>query len=282
MLRWLYIQLIWLHPAPFRWRFGDEMLDDFDRAPGRAKPRYIADAVASLARQWLLRPEFRGPDPLAATPEAFPGALAAPRFQTIETYQPRPAALLNGGFLAILSILTAVILAGKGGAGATPFLIGAHGSRPGLLPVHTVRNSAAGDLNTTVHLRPNSADAALALARAYFASMPVLRALDSDGDSRLSPPEIANAAAALRRLDTDNDGQLTAEECGLGINSHGPSAAAQSQLRRQFMSDHPVLAALDANHDGAISAAEINRAAASLKTLDRDGDGYVTAEEVMR
>ena len=32
MLRWLYIQLIWLHPAPFRRRFGDEMLDDFDRA----------------------------------------------------------------------------------------------------------------------------------------------------------------------------------------------------------------------------------------------------------
>ena len=24
MLRWLYIQLIWLHPAPFRWRFGDD------------------------------------------------------------------------------------------------------------------------------------------------------------------------------------------------------------------------------------------------------------------
>ena len=69
MLRWLYIQLIWLHPAPFRWRFGDDMLDDFDRAPNRAKPRYLADAVASLARQWLLRPEFRHPEaPAAAAP----------------------------------------------------------------------------------------------------------------------------------------------------------------------------------------------------------------------
>ena len=46
MLRWLYIQLIWLHPAPFRWRFGDDMLDDFDRAPSGAKLRYLADAVA--------------------------------------------------------------------------------------------------------------------------------------------------------------------------------------------------------------------------------------------
>ena len=70
MLRWLYIQLIWLHPAPFRWRFGDDMLDDFDRAALRDKPRYFADAVASLARQWLLRPEFRRPEATAATAEA--------------------------------------------------------------------------------------------------------------------------------------------------------------------------------------------------------------------
>ncbi len=112
MLRWLFIQLIWLHPAPFRWRFGDDMLDDFDRAPSRARPRYLADAVASLARQWLLRPEFRHPDSPAATADAL---LAVPLFQTIETYRPRPAALLQGGLLAILSILAAVILIGKGG-----------------------------------------------------------------------------------------------------------------------------------------------------------------------
>jgi hypothetical protein len=70
MLRWMYIQLIWLHPAPFRWRFGDNMLDDFDRAPNRERLRYLADAMASLARQWLLRPEFRHPEAPAATAEA--------------------------------------------------------------------------------------------------------------------------------------------------------------------------------------------------------------------
>ena len=46
MLRWLYIQFIWHHPAPFRWRFGDDMLDDFERAPNRARLRYFADTVA--------------------------------------------------------------------------------------------------------------------------------------------------------------------------------------------------------------------------------------------
>src|SRR6185369_15928632 len=109
MLRWLYIQFIWLHPAPFRWRFGDDMLDDFDRAAFRDKPRYFADAAASLARQWLLRPEFRRPE---ATSEASLQAAGMPLFQTIETYKPRPAALLHGGLLAILSILAVVILIG--------------------------------------------------------------------------------------------------------------------------------------------------------------------------
>ena len=32
MLRWLYIQIILAHPAAFRHRFGDEMLEAFDRA----------------------------------------------------------------------------------------------------------------------------------------------------------------------------------------------------------------------------------------------------------
>ena len=139
MLRLLYIQLIWLHPAPFRWRFGDDMLADFDRSPNRAKLRYLADAVASLARQWLLRPEFRHPEAPAATAEAWLETVAVPLFQTIETYKPRPAALLHGGLLAILSILATVVLIGKGGGAARPFLIGAHFSRPSLLPID--RNS---------------------------------------------------------------------------------------------------------------------------------------------
>jgi hypothetical protein len=124
MLRWLYIQLIWLHPAAFRWQFSDDMLDDFDRAPLRARPRYFADALASVLRQWLLRPEFRRPE---ATPVAS-GAM----FQTIETYRPHPAALVHGGLLAMLSILLAVVLIGKGGGIARPFLIGVHASRPRL------------------------------------------------------------------------------------------------------------------------------------------------------
>src|SRR5437764_573183 len=43
----------------------------------------------------------------------------------------------------------------------------------------------------------------------------------------------------------------------------------------------PLLAALDANHDGIIDAAEIANASAALKTLDKNGDGQLTPDEFM-
>ena len=280
MVRWLYIQLIWLHPAPFRWRFGDDMLDDFDRAALRDKPQYFADAAASLARQWLLRPEFRRPEVTAASAQASLKAGGVPLFQIIETYKPRPAALLHGGLLALLSILAAAILITKGGVVARPFLIGAHFTRPGLLPFN--RNSvAAGDLNTTVKPGPDPFEAWLKLARPYFASIPVLRALDADRDLALSPWEIRNAPAALRKLDTNHEGKLTAEECGLRIEPNSVPPSVMAQLRRRFMSYHPVLAALDADRNGEISAWEIDHAVAALRKVDRSHDGYLTADELV-
>jgi len=281
MLRWLYIQLIWLHPAPFRWRFGDDMLDDFDRSPNRARLRYTVDAVASIVRQWLLRPEFRSPETPAATADALVGTVAVPLFQTIDSYKPRPAALLHGGLLAALSILAPVVLIAYGG-GARPFLIGAHFSRPGLFPID--RNSvSASDLNTTVDPGPDPSEAWLKFARPYFFSMPVLRALDTDRDFTLAPREIDNAPAVLRKLIINNAGKLTPEECGFGVFENPSSAppAIMARLRRQFMSYHPVLSTLDANHDGEISAWEIDHAVAALRRLDRNHDGYLTVGELL-
>jgi Ca2+-binding EF-hand superfamily protein len=47
-----------------------------------------------------------------------------------------------------------------------------------------------------------------------------------------------------------------------------------------MMRFNPVLAALDADHDGVISAAELAKAPAALKALDKDGDGKLTMEEM--
>lgn len=42
---------------------------------------------------------------------------------------------------------------------------------------------------------------------------------------------------------------------------------------------NPIIAALDANHDGVIDAAEISNAPAALKKLDKNGDGKLTRQE---
>ncbi len=42
----------------------------------------------------------------------------------------------------------------------------------------------------------------------------------------------------------------------------------------------PLVAALDADHDGVISAEEIVRAPAALASLDENGDGQLTVDEI--
>jgi hypothetical protein len=43
---------------------------------------------------------------------------------------------------------------------------------------------------------------------------------------------------------------------------------------------HPVVRALDTDHDAEISAAEVENASAAIRTLDRNNDGNVSAEEL--
>ena len=43
----------------------------------------------------------------------------------------------------------------------------------------------------------------------------------------------------------------------------------------------PIIAALDANHDGVIDETEIANAPAALRTLDKNGDGKLTMDELL-
>ena len=42
----------------------------------------------------------------------------------------------------------------------------------------------------------------------------------------------------------------------------------------------PILAAIDADKDGTISAAELKNAVAAFKPLDKDNDGQLSGEEI--
>jgi caffeoyl-CoA O-methyltransferase len=69
--------------------------------------------------------------------------------------------------------------------------------------------------------------------------------------------------------------------CVEGATAQAPAGAKQRPEGRDFRSPMPpVMAALDADDDGTISAAEIQGAQAALKKLDRDNDGQLSREEI--
>ncbi len=56
MIRALYRTLLWLHPASFEERFGEELLWIFDLTQAsETGVMLLLDCFASLCRQWLFR-----------------------------------------------------------------------------------------------------------------------------------------------------------------------------------------------------------------------------------
>ncbi|MBS1821479.1 MAG: EF-hand domain-containing protein [Acidobacteria bacterium] len=107
-----------------------------------------------------------------------------------------------------------------------------------------------------------------------------LMLLDRNGDGILTRDEVPERMQGLfNRIDANHDGRITPEEIRSSTqNQSGPAGRPQHSGDATRMD--PILNALDTNHDGVISAAEIAAAPASLKTLDKDGDGELSAEEL--
>ena len=146
-----------------------------------------------------------------------------------------------------------------------------------------------------------------------------LAALDGDGDGRLSVDELrpgggpiggpgrtpAEATAAFMAFDADGNGALDGGELPSAFRSlvtradgDGDEAATEAEILALMTSeaDGPpgreaeeaeappppalLMAALDADGDGTVSATEIVSAPRSLRALDADGDGRLTAAEL--
>lgn len=126
--------------------------------------------------------------------------------------------------------------------------------------------------------------------------LPVMAALDADADNTLSEEEIGAAPDALLTLDTDGSGSLTRDEF---MPRFGGNAGGGRSIGREAQPGDPgtgprpgragpvgspgipLVAALDPDRDGEIRPEEIQQAAASLATLDADGSGTLTGDELL-
>ena len=124
-----------------------------------------------------------------------------------------------------------------------------------------------------------------------------LMAFDANADGKLAKAELPERMQGIfDRADENKDGFLTADEIrkfasaqagngqsagpgGRGDREGGPREGFGRAMN--FIRMDPVLAAIDTNSDGTLSAEELRTAAKSIRTLDIDGDGKITRDELM-
>jgi Ca2+-binding EF-hand superfamily protein len=116
-----------------------------------------------------------------------------------------------------------------------------------------------------------------------------LMAFDKNGDGKLQRDEVPERMRGLfDRGDTNKDGVLTIDQiramakADLAARPKEQEGNPKQRHRTEIMIMRviPVLAAMDTDHDAVLSASEIANAAAALKTLDKNGDGQLTDDEV--
>lgn len=117
---------------------------------------------------------------------------------------------------------------------------------------------------------------------------------DTNKDGKLEKSEVpARLQGMFDRGDTNKDGVLDGNELkalaaeqaaasgpGPGEGRGGPGRDFGPPGGGGFNPFDVAAAALDTDHNGEISASEIDHAPESLKTLDKNGDGRITEDEV--
>lgn len=107
-----------------------------------------------------------------------------------------------------------------------------------------------------------------------------MMAMDRNGDGVLTRDEVPERMRAMfDRGDTNHDGKLGADEIkAMATTQADPQGRPVGRGNASSMD--PVMDALDVDHDGILSAAEIASAPGGLKALDKDADGMLSVVEL--
>ncbi len=98
---------------------------------------------------------------------------------------------------------------------------------------------------------------------------PRLRAMDKDGDGKISRAEFTGPEPLFDRLDADKDGFIIPAE-------------TQRFFRQNFLQNAPRLRAMDKDGDGKISRAEFTGPEPLFDRLDADKDGFIIPAKTQR
>ena len=98
----------------------------------------------------------------------------------------------------------------------------------------------------------------------------LLDALDTDGNQEISATELKDAVAALKKLDRNGDGKITGEEVHGHLPGRPPGEGGPNRAGR------PIRERGGAGPNSSAAQAFVER----LRTLDRDGNGTVSKDEL--
>lgn len=107
-----------------------------------------------------------------------------------------------------------------------------------------------------------------------------LMQFDKNADGALTKEEVPERMQGLfARADADKDGRLTRAELTQRANA-APAGGRDHEGPGGGRPRDPIVAALDANQDGALDAQEMQNSAAALAKLDKNADGQLQEEKV--